>query len=127
MTAHDPHQLRALTRLLSGAGAGWGLALLARPRTVVAALCPEYPESRLWVVRVLGARLLTQHTAVLTAPEGPVVRAAAVVDLVHAASMVPLLALPRYRRAALISGGIAAAYTAAYAAIAAAAGRSERR
>jgi hypothetical protein len=107
-----PPSRRILTRLLSGAGAGWGLALLFRPRRVVAALCPEYPPSRLWVVRVLGARLVAQHAVVLVAPEAAVVQAASAVDLLHAASMVPLLAIRRYRRAALISGGVAAAYAA---------------
>jgi hypothetical protein len=123
MTARDMHRSHTGTRVLAGAGAGWGLALLARPRAVVAALCPEYPESRLWVVRVLGARLLAQHAAVLIAPERPVVRAASAVELLHAASMLPLLGLPRYRRAALISGGIAAAYAGLAAAVAP---RSER-
>ncbi len=101
-----------LIRLLAGAGGAWGLALLTRPRRVVAALCPELPESRIWVVRVLGARLVAQHAVVLLAPERPVVEAASAVDLVHAVSMVPLLGFDRYRRAALISGGIAAAYAA---------------
>ena len=100
------------TRLLSGAGAAWGLALLTRPRRVVAALCPEFPPFRLWIVRLLGARLAAQHVAVLLTPEAPVLRAASAVDLLHAASMVPLLGSARYRRAALISGGIAAAYAA---------------
>jgi hypothetical protein len=107
-----PRSRRALTRLLSGAGGAWGLTLLVRPRQLVAALCPEYPASRLWVVRVLGARLVAQHALVLVAPEAPVVRVATAVDAVHAASLVPLLASRRYRRAALISGGVAAAYAA---------------
>jgi hypothetical protein len=101
-----------LTRLLSGAGAAWGLALLTRPQRVVAALCPEFPGSRLWIVRVLGARLVAQHAAVLLAPEAPVVRLASAVDLLHAGSMLPPLASARYRRAALISGGVAAVYAA---------------
>ena len=108
---------RTLTRALAGAGGLWGLALLARPRAVVRALCPELPGDRIWVVRVLGARLVVQHALVLSAPEPPVVRAAAAVDLLHAASMVPLLGSRRYRRAALISGGVAGACSAAYAAV----------
>ena len=116
--------LRTVVRLLSGAGGIWGLALLIRPREVVARLCPEFPESRMWVVRVLGARLVAQHAVVLAAPEGPILRAASAVDFLHAASMLPLLGSPRYRRAAVISGGVAAAYGAL---AAAAAGRSERR
>ena len=100
---------RALSRLLALLGAGWGLALLVRPRATVDRLCPEYPRSRIWVVRVLGARLLVQHAAVLAAPGGRLVAAASGVDLLHAATMVPLLREPRYRRAARSSGGVAAA------------------
>ena len=99
---------RAVTRLLASLGAGWGLTLLARPRATVDRLCPEYPRSRVWVVRLLGARLLAQHAAVLAAPGGRLVVAASGIDLLHAATMVPLLREPRYRRAALISGGVAA-------------------
>jgi hypothetical protein len=97
------------TRLLAALGAAWGLALLARPRRVRAALCPEFPASRLWLVRVLGARLLVQHAAVMAAPGNTLVRAASAVELLHAASMHPLLRSPRYGRAARISGGVAAA------------------
>ena len=109
-TATDPGRRRALIRALSALGAAWGSVLLARPRPVVAVLCPEFPEPRIWVVRVLGGRLVAQHALLLAAPERGPVRGAVVVDLMHAASMVPLLATGRYRRAALISGGIAAAY-----------------
>ena len=99
-------------RLLAGAGAAWGMTLLVRPHQVVAAFSPEFPESRLWVVRVLGARHLAQNAIVLAAPRTPVVGAAAAVDLLHAASMLPLLTSDRYRRAALISGGVAASWAA---------------
>jgi hypothetical protein len=99
---------RTLTRLLAAAGLAWGAALLARPRQVVAAVAPEFPADRLWVVRVLGARLVAQHAVVLVSPAPAVVRIASAVDLVHAASMVPVLRLPRYRRAAWVSGAVAA-------------------
>jgi hypothetical protein len=118
---------RAATQALAAVGVAAGVALLTRPEQIVDRLCPEYPPSRRWIARVLGARLVVQHAAVLVAPTAAVLRAASTVDLVHAASVVPLLALPHYRRAAVISGGMAAAYTAAHAAIAAAAGGSERR
>jgi hypothetical protein len=101
---------RTWTRVLAAGGGVWGLALLTGPRRVVAALCPELPESRIWVVRVLGARLVAQHAVVLAAPRPTAVRAAAAVDALHAASMVPLLAAPRYRRAALLSGVVATAW-----------------
>jgi hypothetical protein len=115
MTRNDR---RTVTRLLAGLGAAWGLALLVRPRPVAAALCPEFPASRLWIVRVLGARLVAQHSAVLVAPEGALVRAASAVELLHAASMVPLLRSPGYGRAARISGGVAAASAALLGAVA---------
>ena len=110
MTVDD--RRRRLTRLLAGTGAAWGLTLLARPDEVVAALCPELPRSRRWAVRLLGARLLVQHAAVLAVPEPGVVRAGSAVDLLHAASMVPLVRSARYRRAALISGAVATGYAA---------------
>ena len=96
--------------MLAAVSGLWGLLLLARPRPIITALCPELPESREWVVRVLGARLVVQNAAVLATPARPIVRAAATVDMLHAASMVPLWWSPRYRRAALLSGGYAAFY-----------------
>jgi hypothetical protein len=87
-----------------------GVLLLVRARALANALCPEFPEPQLWVVRVLGARLVVQQAVVLASPARRQVRAAAMVDGLHAASMVPLLWSPRYRRAALISGGYAALF-----------------
>lgn len=99
-----------LVRVLSAAGLAAGTLLLIRPESALTRLAPEYPTERLWVVRLLGARLVGQHAAVLAAPRPAVLRAAAAVDLLHAASMVPLLRSRRYGRAARISGGLAAAY-----------------
>ena len=104
---------RTIGRVLAGLGGLWGLALLVRPERVVAALCPEFPRSKLWVARVLGARLVAQSAVVLAVPARRTVRATAAVEALHAASMAPLLRSPRYRRAALISGGWAACYAAA--------------
>jgi hypothetical protein len=116
---------RGRTRLLAGLGAAAGAVLLAQPRQVADRLVPEFPRDRLWLVRLLGARMLVQHAAVLAAPTRTSVRLGSAVDLLHAASMVPFVASPRYGRAARISGGLAAAY-AAVALAAAPAGRSER-
>jgi hypothetical protein len=88
------------------------VALLTRPRSVVDAVAPAFPRERLWLVRLLGLRLVTQHGAVLAAPTTGLVRLGSAVDLAHAATMVPFVASPRYGRAARISGGLAAAYAA---------------
>lgn len=112
MTARADSRGRALTRLLAGLGVATGVTLLARPQQVVDAVAPAYPRERLWLVRVLGVRLLTQHGAVLVAPERRLVRLGSAVDLLHAASMVPFVASPRYGPAARVSGGLAAVYAA---------------
>jgi hypothetical protein len=106
---------RPTARLLAGAGVAWGLALLARPDRVADVLCPDLPEDRRWVVRVLGTRLVVQHATLLVAPVRPFLPIAVTVEGLHAVSMLPLLGLPRYRRAALVSGGIAAVSAAALA------------
>ena len=105
MTVRD-----VLARTTAAAGVAAGLSLLARPGQAVARLAPEYPSDRLWVVRLLGARLIAQHAAVLAAPRPPVLRLAAGIDVLHAATMLPLVRSPRYGRAARISGAVAATY-----------------
>jgi hypothetical protein len=101
----DPR--RTSTRALAVLGAASGVALLTLPKQVVDAVAPAFPRERLWLVRLLGARLVAQHGAILVSPSPRTLRVAAAVDGLHAASMLPLLALPRYRRAALVSGGVA--------------------
>ena len=114
----DDGPRRRLTRFLAGLGVASGLALLARPREVVDRVSPALPPDKLWLARALGARLLVQHGAVLVAPSRGLVGLGSAVDLVHAASMVPLVASPRYGRAARVSGALAAAYAAAAVAVA---------
>ena len=109
---------RTGTRLMAGLGLTSGVVLLARPQQVVDRLAPAFPADRRWLVRALGARLLVQHGAVLLAPVRGMVRIGSAMDLLHAASMVPFVASPRYGRAARISGGLAAAYAAASLAVA---------
>lgn len=123
MTAADRAR-RRLTRLLAAAGVATGVALLARPQRVADAVAPMFPRDRLWLVRLLGARLVAQHGAVLTAPTVGLIRLGSAVDLAHAATMVPFVASPRYGRAARISGALAAAYAAVALAVAP---RSARR
>ncbi|NEK85628.1 hypothetical protein GCU60_07615 [Blastococcus saxobsidens] len=110
MTTPPDAGRRRVARLLAGAGLAGGLALLTRPERVADVVAPEFPPQRLWIARVLGARLVAQHALVLVAPTASGVRLAAAVDGLHAASMLPVLALPRYRRAALVTGGLAAAF-----------------
>ena len=97
---------------MAGAGVTSGALLLTRPQRIVDAVAPAFPREKLWLVRVLGARLLGQQGAVLLSPRPQLVRLASAVDLLHAASMVPFLASPRYGRAARVSGGLAAGYAA---------------
>lgn len=97
---------------MAGAGVACGLGLLARPQQVVDAVAPAFPRERRWLVRLLGGRLLVQHGAVLVAPDPRLVQLGSAVDLLHAASMVPFLASPRYGPAARVSGGLAAGYAA---------------
>jgi hypothetical protein len=110
MTARAGHGRRTLTRLLAALGVAGGVALLARPQAVVDAAAPAFPRDRLWLVRLLGARLIAQHGVVLAAPGPRLVRLGSAVELLHAASMVPFVASPRYGRAARVSGGLAATY-----------------
>lgn len=97
-----------LRRALAATGIAWGGVLLARPRLVADLLCPEYPADRDWVARVLGARLLLQDTALFARPTRGAALAGAVVDGLHALSMLPWLGSTTYRRAAVVSGAPAA-------------------
>jgi len=98
------------TRIVAAAGATAGLVLLTQPLRVLDALAPAFPRERAWLVRALGARMLVQHAVVLVRPGHGVVRAGAALDLLHAASMLPLVASARYGRAARISGAVALAH-----------------
>lgn len=85
---------------MSAGRAGYGAALLAAPGLLLGAVTGVPPTRRdLTVARVLGARHLLQ--AAVTLSEGSrVLVPGAVVDLLHAASMVALaVADPRMRRA----------------------------
>lgn len=109
---------RTSTRALAVLGAASGAVLVARSQQVVDRAAPAFPRERLWLVRLLGVRLLAQHGAVLVSARPRLVRLGSAVDLAHAASMVPFVASPRYGPAARISGGLAAAYAAVALAVA---------
>lgn len=99
---------RRRARLVSALAAAEGLALLARPVQVSAALglAERPPPAR--VVRVLGARQVLQHAAVVLAPTPTAVRVTAATELLHAASMLAAAVLwPRHARSAVVSAALA--------------------
>ncbi len=102
--------MMAPVKIFAVLGAGFGAALLLRPRAVITAIGadPDLP-GLIPAARVLGARHLVQGVTLAIAPTR-VARVSALVDGVHAASMYGLAAVaPRYRRAALASAGVASA------------------
>ena len=62
-----------------------------------------------WLVRVLGIRVAAQAALELARPTPEALMASSLVDGLHAASMAPVLISRRYRRSALLSGGLATA------------------
>jgi hypothetical protein len=88
--------------------AGWGLALLAAPDRVVAAMGVAEPDDQTRAVaRVLGARHLAQAAVTLARPTARCLRWGGVVDLAHAGTGVVLaVADARYRRAAFTDAAI---------------------
>jgi hypothetical protein len=90
-----------------------GTALLSFPRPAARAAAGAGDPAPPGVVRVLGLRMAAQAALAglaLGAGRGvkAVLKAGATVDALHAASMMAVAAgMPRYRRSALISGGLA--------------------
>jgi hypothetical protein len=103
-----------LARLLPAVRAGYGMALLCAPGPVIRR-CTGKPANRrtLTGARVLGARHLAQ--AALTARATPAVQGVgAIVDALHAASMMLLAAADaELRRAAGIDAAVASGFAAA--------------
>jgi hypothetical protein len=99
----------AIVRALCAVRGLWGLLLIVWPRQVTGTLTPDFPGDRTWLARVLGARVAAESVVLLATSDRRVRMAAVGVDVLHAASMLPCLFSRRYRRAALISGGDAAA------------------
>lgn len=89
-----------------------GFTLLA-PRTVLrVADAPDRTAPRV-LTRLLGARLLVQSAAGLLAPRRRAVLGDCIVELTHGATAIGLAAtFPGYRRLALLSGTVAAAFAA---------------
>ncbi len=90
-------------RLIGAATLVLGVVLATQPRRVSQAVSGDRAVSQGWV-RLLGARYLVQGTAQLGWPSPAVLRAAPVVDGLHALSMFTLATVqPDYRRPALVS------------------------
>ncbi len=101
---------RAATRLLAAAHLGQAAVLLAQPAGALRRITSEGGVPPVWIVRILGARLLAQAAPEAIAPSRNILRLGVVVDLTHAASMlIAARVWPRYRRAALASAASAGA------------------
>jgi hypothetical protein len=94
--------------LVGGLTTAAGAILLLRPGEVARVVGAHADRPIDDVVRLLGGRYLAQGGAVLAHPSRTVLRAAAVVDGLHAASMIALAASPYgHRRPALVSAAAA--------------------
>jgi hypothetical protein len=99
----------AALRAVAAVAGGWGLLLATRPADVLALLTPPGSRPDHGVVRLLGVRSTLQALVLAVRPVRAVALGAAGVDALHAASMgAAALVWPRYRRAALASGAVAA-------------------
>ena len=101
--------------ILASLRAGYGVVQVALPGySAEELLGGPLDATTVRVVRVLGARQLAQAGLALAFPDEPLARLGVGVDALHALSMVPLaLATPRWRRPAMVSGLMAAAFAAA--------------
>jgi hypothetical protein len=98
-----------LPRLLGLFHLCFGTVLITRPGTVTRALHDSTPPRR-WVIRLLGARSVMQGAFTAVVPDAPVVAAGAIVDGLHAASMIATAVVsPPHRRAAVLSAIVAGA------------------
>ena len=99
---------------LAGARASYGVIQLAVPRWSAEQVLggPLDPQTQR-IVRVLGARQLTQAGLALAFPAGPLAGLGVGVDAMHALSMLPLAASSRWRRPALVSAAMATAFAVA--------------
>lgn len=101
---------RRWTRVLAATHLGQAAVLLAPPVGALSRITGADGVPPVWIVRVLGARLLAQAAPEAIAPSRNVLRIGVITDLTHAASMLAAAQIwPRYRRAALASAGSAGA------------------
>ena len=94
-------------RAYGGAHAVLGAALTSRPADVARAAAGRHALPPLWVVQVLGIRLLAQGLVEVARPTRTVLSCAAGVDALHAVSMIGVAADARHRRIALLSAAVA--------------------
>lgn len=100
----------SLVRVLGAATATAGAVLAAGTPAVGGWVSGRGTPPPSWLVRLLGARLLVQGLLEVARPDRRLVLGGAAVEAMHAASMVAAaLRWPQYRRAALVSGGLAVA------------------
>ncbi|ACV80000.1 hypothetical protein [Nakamurella multipartita] len=105
---------RRAARTWATVTAAAGAVTVFRPQAVARLVSGTGPTPDTPVVRILGGRQLLQGTAVMIRPTQALVTGAAVVDVLHATSMIAAaLIWPRYRRAALGSAAVAGASAAA--------------
>lgn len=120
---------RTAIRRVAGGQAITGGTLLLRPDLASASPCRSDRRSvPRWLVRLLGARILIQALVELAAPTPTVIRGGALVDVLHAASMLAIAARSSaYRPTALRSAAIASGSAAMLVTCAAPTRRSRRR
>jgi hypothetical protein len=108
--AGSPHALRTLGWVRVAVGGVW-LGGLAAGRPSTGASLPRLGRT---AAVVLALRDVAQGALLVAEPRPPSAEAGAVIDVLHAASMVPVVAFaPRYRRAAATSAAVAAAWAGA--------------
>jgi hypothetical protein len=108
MNGGTPVRVLGATRIVVG---GLWLAALATDRAAAGATLP--PAGRLAAIALAG-RDLAQGALLVSNPRRRSAQAGAVIDGLHAASMLPVVVLvPRYRGPAALSAGVATAWIAA--------------
>ncbi len=90
-----------------------GVAMVAAPARLAGLAAGGGAVAPTLIVRVLGGREIAQGVLTVVRPSRDTLGLGAVVDALHLTSMVPLALVPRWRRTALASGGLAAACAAA--------------
>lgn len=114
---------RTAARSIGAAHALLAAVLLLFPRQVAGSIAGRSgAQPPPWLVRVLGLRVAAQAGLELASRTPDALTASAIVDGLHAASMLPVLVSARYRRPALLSAGLAVASATALVL----AGRAER-